>query len=189
MRASKSRSQEDEGRRTGLFAACTFFLAQGAQQDEKKEQHLVHSITRCGGRVAESVSSDVTHIIALRDVRDLKESHCRTDLVAAAATGSAAIISARWVEECIQQRALLAHVCEDKLTTLPLWNVLDHRHCFVGVHALFRPCSPLHPKLSPPFQLPPLCFPPLLLRLRFVSFANYLDYSGKMSGLLGARWV
>lgn len=139
MRASRSQSrEEDKGR--NVFEACTFFLALAEDASQHERQELQQSIERMSGCVVEKFSSHVTHIIALRDVRDLKESlGSRTDLVAAAAAGAAATVSARWVRACIEKCELVSHCSEKDQQTLPLWNVLDHRHCFAGVRALLSP--------------------------------------------------
>jgi len=80
---------------------------------------------RCRGR-------QVKYIVATRDVRDLQQDPARSQVVAAAAGGAAAV-SAAWVRGCIEARQLLACVYEDLRTTLPRWSVVDNRHCFAGV--------------------------------------------------------
>jgi len=73
----------------------------------------------------------------VRDIRDIKDlaSETLSHILATVTSGRAQIICARWVKACIEARKLVPHMCDDKMTTLPMWNVVDHRHCFVGVVA------------------------------------------------------
>ena len=74
---------------------------------------------------------------SIRDIRDLRclSEQTRTSIVSAAHAGTTMVVSATWVQACLDAQKLLPCQSEDKRATLPRWNVLDHRHCFAGVIA------------------------------------------------------
>lgn len=111
------------------FGSCTFYVALAADNDEvgsaSRREQLQEAIRAFGGKCEERFDEhSVTHVVALRDVRDIHS----MESALVKALGRVRVVSSAWVDACVKARQLMN-------PTSARFLLVDHRHCLAGVVA------------------------------------------------------
>lgn len=110
-----------------VFGSCTFFVALAtatANDAGAQREQLRDAIRASGGMCEDRFQPSVTHVVAVRDMRDVQE--MGMTLVKAVTSGRTKVVSSAWVHACLVARQLINPAKHP---------VLDYRFCFKGVVA------------------------------------------------------